>query len=175
MGPIFLVVLVVSAGLPYRLPVAAGPFLSVAIVDLVLAFGALVLVWNWLATGSIALGDRILASLLATPLCVSALSVLWTQDVGGTLRSMVIYLECMVAFLLVVEIGGRQSRANCMRQVQWLTLLLIVPGVLMLLRVPGFAPQTGETDEVSLMAYYARFGHPFLGKSNDRARVKAKV
>jgi O-antigen ligase len=53
--------------------------------------------------------------------------------------------------------------------------LVIIPGVLLLLSVPGFAPQEAglaETD-ANYLAYFTRLSHPFIGRSNNLATVLA--
>ena len=55
-------------------------------------------------------------------------------------------------------------------------ILLVIPGVLLLLHVPGFAPQVPPTLSHSAgdyLSFYSRFSHPILGRSNNIAALLA--
>jgi O-antigen ligase len=51
--------------------------------------------------------------------------------------------------------------------------LLLLPAVLMLTHVPGFAPQTPGLSPSSgdYLSYFSRLSHPFMGRSNNLATV----
>jgi O-antigen ligase len=121
-------------------------------------------------------GYRKLFWLLCLPLVVSAASIAWSQDPLATVRTWLTYVEGIVAYLFVVRELGGLPPARVITYIKRYAYLLILPGVLLLLHVPGFAPQ-GERDLSHLsgdyISYYTRLSHPVLGRSNNLATVLA--
>jgi O-Antigen ligase len=171
---IFLMLVLLAAALPYRVSTGVPIVNSVSILDILLVFGALTL-WLDLAFRPIDVGYPQLFWLLGVPVFIAALSFVWSQDLEETLRSIFIYVEGLIAYLLVVRELSGFSTARVMTFVKRYAYLLIIPGVLLLLHVPGFGPQEQGLDETSgdYLSYYTRLSHPILGRSNNLATVLA--
>jgi 4-amino-4-deoxy-L-arabinose transferase-like glycosyltransferase len=167
-------VVLLAAAMPYRLSTDVPIVDSVSVLDILLLLAALTL-WLDLAFRPIDLGYPKLFWLLCVPFFITTLSVVWSQDRAETLRSMVIFAEGLLAYLFVVRELSGVSADRVMTFVKRYAYLLIIPGVLLLLHVPGFAPQEQGLDETSgdYLSYYTRLSHPILGRSNNLATLLA--
>jgi len=171
---IFLLIVLLAAAMPYRISTGVPIVDSVSILDVLLVFAALTL-WLDLAFKPIDLGYPQLFWLLCVPFFIATLSVVWSQDRAETLRSMFIYVEGLIAYLFVVRELSGATAARVMTFVKRYAYLLIIPGLLLLLHVPGFGPQEAGLRETSgdYLSYYTRLSHPILGRSNNLATVLA--
>jgi O-antigen ligase len=163
-----------AAAMPVRLPFPVPVVGSVSVLDLLLIV-MLVTLYLDLPWRRLDWGPPILAAALAVPPAASALSVLWSQDRVGTVRTTISYLEALVAYLFVLrELEGLPAArvVAYLRRYAWLVTL---PAVLLTLHVPGFAPQAPGLSPSSgdYISYYTRLSHPILGRSNSLATVLA--
>jgi O-antigen ligase len=128
-----------------------------------------------LAFRPIDLGYPPLFWLLCVPLLIAVFSLAWSEDRSETLRSAIIYAEGLVAYLFVVRELSGVSAVRVMTFIKRYAYLLIIPGILLLLYVPGFAPQEEGLTETSgaYLSYYTRLSHPILGRSNNLATLLA--
>jgi O-antigen ligase len=163
-----------AAAMPVRLPLQVPVANSVSVLDLLL-IAALVTFYLDLPWRRLDLGHPPLAAALAVPPAACALSILWSQDRVETARTLVMYVEAFVAYLFVTrELEGLPATRVIayIRRYAWLVTL---PAVLLILRVPGFAPAEPELSPTSAdyVSYYTRLSHPVLGRSNSLATVLA--
>ena len=171
---ILLMLVLLAAAMPYRLSTAAPVINSVSILDILLLVVAMTLCLD-LAFKPIDLGYPPLFGLLCVPLFVSVLSLAWSEDPAETLRSAIISVEGIIAYLFVVREMSGISAVRVMTFIKRYAYLLIIPGVLLLLHVPGFGPQEQGLSETSgsFTSYYTRLSHPILGRSNNLATLLA--
>jgi hypothetical protein len=168
-----LMVVLVVAAMPVRLSESVGFIGSVSILDILLLVIAATLLLD-LAIRAVDVGYRELFWLLALPLLVTTLSLAWSEDRAATMRALVIYAEALVAYLFVV----RELRAAPAQQVvtymRRYVYLVIIPAVLLLFHVPGFAPEVPyKHSSGGYLTFYTRLSHPVLGGSNNLATVLA--
>ncbi|MET9021899.1 O-antigen ligase family protein [Actinopolymorpha sp. NPDC004070] len=165
-----------AAAMPFRFPVwypASFPVIrSASILDVMLVVGLIILVVD-LKHRCLNLGYRPLALLLAVPVLISALSLMWSDDRIATLRTTVNFLEAFVGYLFATrELAGLATErvVAFLRRYVWLVTL---PAVFLLLHVPGFAPYEPGLSHTSgdYLSYYSRLSHPLLGRSNNLAAV----
>jgi O-antigen ligase len=166
-------VLIVGA-MPFRVYGSFPVVNSISILDILLLLAAFTLMLD-LAFRPLDTGYRGLFLILSVPLIVSVISLAWSQDRPATLRSALIYFEGLIAFLFVVRELEGLSPTRVMNYLRWFAYLLIIPAILLLLHVPGFAPQELGLSETSgtYASYYTRLSHPILGRSNNLATVLA--
>jgi O-antigen ligase len=147
---------------------------SVSVLDLVLVLAAVTLFLD-LAFRPVHRGYRELFWLLCLPLAISAISIAWSQDRLASVRAWLTYAEGLVVYLFVVRELRGLPPARIITYIRRYAYLLIVPGVLLLLHVPGFGPQERGLSELSgdYISYYTRLSHPVLGRSNNLATVLA--
>lgn len=172
-GPrVALMAVLVAAAVPVR--VSAPVIGSVSILDVVLVALAATLLFDW-AFRPIDPGYRQLFWILCVPLVVSGASLVWSQDRPATLHSVFVSLEGLAAYLVVVRELRGVSAARVITYMRRFVYLVILPAILLLLSVPGFAPQVGDLSETSgdYISYFTRLSHPFLGRSNNLATVLA--
>jgi O-Antigen ligase len=112
---------------------------------------------------------------LAIPAFVTSLSMLWSDDLGSTMQQAFASVLGLVAYAYVLRETDGMSSERIYRYMRWFVYLLVVPPILMLLEVPGFAPQEPGLSETSAeyVGYFSRFSHPFIGRSNNLASVLA--
>jgi hypothetical protein len=121
-------------------------------------------------------GPRAVFLLLTAPVVVCALSLAWSQDRAQTTRALIIYVEGLLAYLVVVREFNGVSFEAAVRYVELFGYLLIVPAILLLLHVPGFEPEgVAGLSHTSggYLSYYTRLSHPVLGRSNNLATLLA--
>src|SRR5665811_382723 len=97
---------------------------------------------RFLARKPVILGNYTMVVLLAIPLIVNTMSFFWTQDYDLTLRSLAIWLEAFLAYIVVINVLNHESVDYHLRWTTLTVTLLLLASVLMWLRFPGFAPQT---------------------------------
>jgi O-antigen ligase len=171
---IALTLLLLAAAMPVRLPVPVPVVGSVSVLDLVL-IALLVTLYLDLPWRRLSWGPPALAVALLIPPAVSALSVLWTQDRDATLRSTIVYVEAVIAYLVVLRELEGLSPARVVAFVRRYAWLVTLPAVLLLLHVPGFQPEEPGLSPTSgdYLSYYSRLSHPVIGRSNSLATVLA--
>lgn len=171
---VLLMLVLIAAAMPVRLASSVPGLRSVSVLDVLLVVAALTLFVDS-AFRPLDVGYRGLFALLCLPAVVCGLSMLWTQDHGATLRATIVYAEGIVAYLFVVRELGTAPPGRVMTYIKRYSYLVIVPAVLLLLRVPGFAPEEAGLDPGSTryLSYYTRLSHPVLGPSNNLASVLA--
>jgi hypothetical protein len=164
-----------AEAMPARLPVSLGPVNSVSVLDFLLIAGAMSIYFRTAVVHRLDSGYPRLFLLLSLPLGASALSMLWSQDPAATIRSSLIYLEGILAYLFVVQETRGLPPRRVLTYMRRFVYLLIVPGLLLLLNVPGFGPQEAGILPTSgdYISYYARLSHPVLGRSNNLATLLA--
>ncbi|MGI5193026.1 O-antigen ligase family protein [Streptomyces sp. CA-288835] len=163
-----------AAAMPLRIPMDNPVFHSISILDIILCFAAVTLALDC-ALHPLNIGYRPLFTLLCVPLLVCGISVAWSQDRFATLRATTVYAEGIIAYLFVLRELGGASPTRVIVYVKRYSYLLIIPAVLLLLHVPGFAPQEPDLPRTSgdYLSYYSRLSHPVLGRSNNLATVLA--
>jgi O-antigen ligase len=167
-------VVLLAAAMPYRIANSFPIVDSVSVLDILLILAAVTLFLD-LAFRPLDTGYRQLFWLLCLPLIVSVLSIVWSQDRPATLRASLVYAEGVVAYLFVVRELGGLSPARVITYIKRYAYLLIIPGVLLLMHVPGFGPQESGLSQSSgeYISYYTRLSHPIIGRSNNLATVLA--
>jgi O-Antigen ligase len=171
---LFFAALILAAAMPVEIAEGVPIVNSLSILDVLLLVGALTLFLD-LAYRPLDLGYRHLFWILCIPLAASLVSVVWSQDRSATVRTAFITAEGVVAYLLAVRELDGLSPARIVTFIRRYAYLLIIPGVLLLLHVPGFEPQVTGIKESSgeYISYFTRFSHPVLGRSNNLATVLA--
>jgi len=129
-----------AAAMPFRLSASFPVVNSVSILDILLLFAAVTLFLD-LAYRPLDVGYRPLFVLVCIPFVLSLASLAWSQDPTATIRAAIIYGECVIAFLFIVRELSGLGPDRVMTYIKRYAYLLIIPGVLLLLHVPGFAPQ----------------------------------
>jgi hypothetical protein len=163
-----------AAAMPIRLTAGFPVVNSISLLDVVLLLAGLTLFLD-LEAKPLDVGPRGLLWLVCSPLLLSIASIAWSQDVNASIRVSIIYAEGVVAYLFVIrELSGLTAR-RVMIHIERFTYLLIIPGILLLLHVPGFAPELTGVKHSSgdYLSYYTRLSHPVLGRSNNLATVLA--
>jgi O-antigen ligase len=166
-------VLVVAA-MPVRISGSFPVVDSVSVLDILLVIAAATLMLD-LAFRPVDTGYRELFLLLCVPLVLSTVSIVWSQDRPATVRASLIFAEGLIAYLFVVRELAGLSPVRVITYIRRYAYLLILPGVLLLLHVPGFGPQGPDLKETSgdYLGYFTRLSHPVLGRSNNLATVLA--
>jgi O-antigen ligase len=164
----------VAAAMPIRIYGSFPVVGSVSVLDLVLVLAAVTLFLD-MAFRPVDRGYRELFWLLCLALAVSAISIAWSQDRPTSVHVWLTYAEGLVAYLFVVRELRGLPPARIITYIRRYCYLLIVPGVLLLLHVPGFDPQERGLSHLSgdYISYYTRLSHPVLGRSNNLATVLA--
>jgi O-antigen ligase len=166
--------ILIAAAMPVRIGVSVPIVHSVSILDVLLLFAAVTLLLD-LAYRPLDLGYSDLFVLLCIPLLLTALSVVWSEGRTATARAVLIFGEGIVAYLFVIRELEGLGPERVVTYMKRYVYLLIIPGILLLLHVPGFAPAQPGLDHSSgdYIAYYTRLSHPVLGRSNNLATVLA--
>ena len=171
---LFFAALLLAAAMPLELASGVPIVNSVSMLDVLLLVGGLTLLLD-LAFRPLDVGYRQLFLLLCIPLAASLASVVWSQDRPTTLRTVFFTGEAVVAYLLAVRELDGVSPARIVTFMRRYAYLLIIPGLLLLLHVPGFEPQVTGVKQSSgeYISYYTRLSHPVLGRSNNLATLLA--
>lgn len=165
-----MLLLIVAAALPARFPVPPlGRSLSVFDVAVVV----LVVPWLWLVRKQgwprLPMPYLVLGGLM---LLLGTVSLLWTADRGDTVVHVVVSVESLLVFAYAMTFLRWTRERAWQRWLQLFVVLLVVPGVLLWLGVPGFQPPA-ELDPRSgdYLSYFVRLSHPFIGRSNNLATL----
>lgn len=115
---------------------------------------------------------RPLLVLGAVQIVLSAGSVAWAANRSAALQST---LSCVVGVLAALLVVGAASRLReGWRPLAWWGVACVVPCLLLWTYVPGFAPPITSTMPdagTTLMNYFARLSHPWIGPSNNIAAL----
>ncbi len=172
-----LMLVLLAAAMPVRFPVDVPLVHSISILDVFLIVGAWTLFVHVCVTRRFTIGDPQLFGLLALPLVVTVISMLWSQDLTATARSCLIYLEGLVAYAFVIRETDGLRPEQILTYMKRFVYLLIIPGVLLLFHVPGFDPLTYDptlsVTSGDYISFYTRLSHPILGRSNNLATLLA--
>lgn len=171
---IALMLVLLAAAMPIRTLGPNSVIRSMSILDVLLLVAAVTLALDC-AVRPLNIGYPRLFGLLCVPLLVCCLSLTWSQDMAATLRTTLVYLEGIVAYLFVVRELEGVPPSRVMTYIKRYSYLVIVPAVLLLLHTPGFAPAQPGLDPTSgdYLSYYSRLSHPVIGRSNNLATVLA--
>jgi hypothetical protein len=164
----------VAAAMPVRIFQSVPVVSSASVLDVLLIVVGATLFLD-LAFRPVETGYRALFWLLCLPLVFTTVSLTWSEDRNATLRAALVYAEGLIAYLFVLRELAGLSPARVITYIKRYAYLLIVPGVLLLLHVPGFAPAEPGLDHSSgdYLSYYSRLSHPVLGRSNNLATLLA--
>ncbi len=173
--------LVVAAGLPVRFKIPFALFGSFTLLDVVLVGAALRLFFGTLSQrGRLKVGHLQVTALLAIPVLVCVVSLIWTSDLRATVRAVAMFAEAMVAYVVAVNTLAGLRTQQLFARAGGLVVLLLLGSLLSILQIPGFGPETppnvapGGPEHIAyLTTYYARLSNPFYGLSNDYASVLA--
>src|SRR5262245_35407208 len=171
---IALMVVLLAAAVPVRLSGSFPLVNSVSVLDILLIALGVTLFLDF-AFRPLDVGYRELFWILCVPVVVTVLSLVWSVDRPATLRSVLVYTEGLIAYLFVMRELEGLPPDRIITYIKRYSYLLIVPAVLLLLHVPGFAPQVEGIKHSSggYLTYYTRLSHPFIGGSNNLATVLA--
>lgn len=170
-----LMAVLLAAAMPTRISDSLPLIHSVSILDILLIAAAITLFLD-LAHRPLDPGYRAVFRILCVPVVISVASLAWSQNRSQTLHALIIYGEGLVAYLFAIrELGGLPA-SRVISYLARYAILLIIPGVLLLLHVPGFGPEVPSNlshTSGDYLSYYSRFSHPVLGRSNNIAAVLA--
>lgn len=170
--------LVISACYAFRIELPTLVANSFSFFDLVLFSLFLLVILQILVKLNIkfSLGDRFAFIILLVPAVSAFASIIWSQDVGASVRSVVNYCESIIAFLLAVNIFERLTVKQIITRLASILFLLLSGTALSYIGIPGLDPLTLVPDESPealeyLSSYYTRLSHPFIGLSNNYAGI----
>lgn len=169
-----LMLVLLAAAVPVRLSGSFPLVNSFSVFDVALIVVGLTLFLD-LAFRPLDVGYRELFWLLCVPALATIASLVWSADRAATLRGVIIYAESLIAYLFVIRELDGLTPGRIIDYIKRYCYLLIVPGLLLLLHVPGFEPQSPglKHSSGSYLTYYTRLSHPFLGGSNNLATLLA--
>lgn len=170
-----LMLVLLAAAMPVRIADQFGVVNSVSILDLILIGAAAALYGHAMLSRQVNMGDVRLFRLLCVPLVISLVSFAWSQDQAATTRAILIYAEGVIAYLFVVWQLQDATPDRVLTYMKRYVYLVILPGILLLLHFPGFAPEEQGISPTSndYVGYFTRLSHPVLGRSNNLATVLA--
>lgn len=165
--------LLLAAAAPYRYYGSFPLVASVSVLDAALFLAGIGLLARRVVLGRIELGDHRLFGLLCVLPVLSLTSLLWTVDTVETVREVLSYGECVLAYAYVVQ---QTSGVRPERIIAWtrrFTYALLLPCFFLLLHVPGFAPQAPGIKHSAgdYLSFFSRLSHPFIGRSNNLATI----
>jgi O-antigen ligase len=185
--------LTISLASAYRIRTPDWIFGSVSLFDLTLAvLAVLMLPFFKFRTPDVAIvsnkqpdparnnegKERRLFLLLALPLIVGCISVVWAQNLIEPTKYLVSFSEALLAYFAAATVFTAIGPHTTARAVGAIVILLLVGSALSYLNVPGFDPekiyfQDYQNEQLSafLASYYSRLSHPFVGLSNAFAGV----
>ena len=165
---------VVLLSFPFRIKYQLSIFNSVSIFDVaLLGFGMLLLLFVIQRRGRLNVGNKTVFFLLAVPLGTGLLSMAWSEDLTKTVYYLVVLIECVVAYLVVVNLFHSLEGAAIMRYMAVMVFLTLGISVLSFYRVPGVGPFIAPPQDTIIASYYTRLSSPFLGLSDNLATVLA--
>lgn len=173
-GALLALALAIVFAAPYRVWSGIGPSFSLFDVYLLVALGLLAsyaTVAHRMNVGSVAVSVAI-----ALPVLIGVISLYWTADAPSTLKSVVVYVEALGAFLFAIFLGRLIGWNGLIRLFVGLPLLSILVAMLSYAGIPVLSPQIPpnlEGFDLALFesSYAARFSHPYIGLSNNFATV----
>jgi O-antigen ligase len=165
--------LLLAAAVPWRYYGSFPLVASLSVLDVAVALAAIVLVARMAMLGDVDVGDPWAAALLAVLPVLCVTSLLWTTRLSATAVETVSYAECVVAYVFAVSQTRGLPAWRIVRMLRRFLYALLIPPVLMLLHVPGFAPQQPglKPSDGNYLSYFSRLSHPFLGRSNNLATI----
>ena len=171
---IALMTVLVAAAMPIRIFQSVPIVGSASVLDVLLIIVGTTLFLD-LAFRPVDTGYRALFWLLCLPLVLTTVSLAWSEDRNATMRVALVYAEGLVAYLFVLRELHGLSPSRIVTYIKRYAYLLIIPCLLLLLHVPGFAPAQPGLDHSSgdYLSYYSRLSHPVLGRSNNLATLLA--
>lgn len=99
-------------------------------------------------------------------------SLIWSVDRGASLVHVIVSIESLLAFAYALTFLRRLRERQWMQLAQLFVVLLVLPGVLLWLGVPGFQPPAEIVPRSGdWWSYYVRLSHPFVGRSNNLAAL----
>jgi len=166
------------AAFPVRFRYEFGFFRSVSIFEVFLLLTPIwLLVVNWERPHRLAIGERMIFAVLALPLLLATMSLVWSENPAQTLYYIVQTLLAIAAYLLAVNVLQNLSPKIHVRCLAVLLMAAVVSAVMGFFRVPGFGPDVhgmgiGSPEHLDYLAvYYTRLSHPYWGLSNAFAGV----
>jgi len=164
---------IISMAMPMRIWIPVGPFASFSILDVVIAILLIFFTINFLIKGKLKTGNKNVFFLLMVPFFMSIFSLLWTVELIGTIKWILIFLEACIVYIITINLFCRYPAKVIAQYMALFVVLCITASVFSYLNIPGFIPQIPpEMDQEGyLLSYFARFSHPFIGLSNNLATV----
>lgn len=156
-------------------------FSTLSLLEITLSFFFLAVIFIATLRKRLYIGELWVFVLLALPLILSLVSIVWSVDVRITFKSIVVYSSALACFIVTVSL----FRNITVRQFSLLILLL--PIVLIGTAVLSYLPHSILRPELVIptkilmqnesfiLSYKARFSHPFLGLSNSFATILAML
>ncbi len=168
MGVVTFVALLAASTLAYRFPILGQ---SASVFDITLLAALLPAAWLIRRHGLPELPKpylRLAIAMIVLPL----VSILWSVQRLESALFAISSIESLVAFVVaLMMLRGVRSETIALLAGAWL-VLLIIPGILLWLRVPGFGVPAEFTIEGGYYwSYFARLSHPLLGRSNNLATL----
>jgi O-antigen ligase len=165
--------LLLAAAAPWRYYGSFPLVASVSVLDAAIALAAVVLLARMAMLRDVDIGDRWAAVLVAVLPLLCVTSLLWTTDATATALETVSYAEGLVAYFFAVSQTRGLPAWRIVRMLRRFLYALLIPPVLMLLHVPGFAPQQPglSPSDGNYLSYFSRLSHPFTGRSNNLATI----
>jgi hypothetical protein len=168
-----LVLFLVAAAMPVRIAHSVPLVNSFSVLD-VLIIGAGITLFLDLSFRPLDVGYPALFALLCVPMVVTIASMVWSEDRSTTSRAVFVYAEGLIVYLFVLRELEGLGPERIVTYIKRYAYLLIVPGVLLLFHVPGFAPEIdAKHSSGAYLTYFTRLSHPVLGASNNLAGVLA--
>jgi hypothetical protein len=167
------VVFLIAAAMPVRVASSVPLISSFSVLDVLIVVAGTTLFLD-LSFRPIDVGYPALFTLLCIPFVVSIASLTWSEDLTTTTRAVFVYAEGLIVYLFVLRELEGLGPERIVTYIKRYAYLLIIPGVLLLLHVPGFAPEIDvKHSSGSYLTYFTRLSHPVLGASNNLAGVLA--
>ena len=165
--------LLLAAAAPWRYYGSFPLVASLSVLDAAVALAALVLLARMAMLGDVDVGDPWAAVLVAVLPVLCVTSLLWTTQPTATVVETVSYAECLIAYVFAVSQTRGLPAWRIIRMLQRFLYALLIPPLLMLMHVPGFAPQEPGLSprDGNYLGYFSRLSHPFLGRSNTLATI----
>ena len=159
---------------PYRIWAGVGP--SFSLFDVYLLLGLGLLAAYSVVSHRIYVGSGTVFAAIVLPAVFGIVSLYWTLSPSTSIKSVVIYVEALGAFLFAVFLGRLTGWNGMVRLYVLLPLLSILVALLSYSGSAVFSaqiPPNLEGFELALFesSYAARLSHPYIGLSNNFATV----
>jgi O-antigen ligase len=162
--------LILAAAFPFRFNVGGG--YTASILDVAVGVGIVPLLFMAAVPGVLTWPPRSLVVAAAVPSALTLLSLVWTRSFTQSALWLVSWLECLVVLLLVSTVLRDQYPRIVVRWIARFGVLLLVPPVLMYAGAAAFQPPASiDPASGDYLSYFARFSHPFIGRSNNIATL----